>query len=732
MLGRTISHYEVTHKLGAGGIGEVYAARDTLLGRTVAVKILQSARALTEESRSRFLQEARAASALNHPYIVTIYDVVRDGEGDCIVMELVDGETLGARIARGPIPPGESLSIVAQIAEALATAHARGIIHRDLKPANVMLTPSGRVKILDFGLAKLMAAPDQLDPDSPTSPRTLAGQLVGTPAYMSPEQIRGEPLDGRSDIFSLGAILFEMLSGRRAFAADSLVAMIHVIAYGELSVEGLRDVPPDVADLVRRMTAKTPDDRIQSAAEVRVAAETLRAGGTLELAPFSSRADVPRTKRGRTAALAAVLALVVLGAAMITLWRRRESLPSPGTSVAAAPAEAMQVPRTAQEHVRYGNQLLATPWRKDFVDKAIEQFQLAVKIDEKHASAHAGLAVAYWRKFRQSNDHAWLDRATANARHAVDLDPQLAAARIALGTVNVSRGELDSAREQLNKAVELDPANASAHRWLADVAARSKDNEAAEAGFRKAIALRPQDPELLNALGSFLYATGKYDDAAKQFQRSIDLAPDNMASYRNLSAVLHQKGDYPGAARVLQRSLEIEPNPIAYSNLGTLYFFQGLYPQSVSAFEKAVELGANTHVLWGNLGDAYRWTPDNQKKAREAFGTALTLLGDELREQPRDATLLSRKALYLAKQGEAAEAARIADALIRNERDPQNLYRLGLAYELTGSRQKSLDALGTAVRRGYSSEELRSDPELTSLRSDVRYHRMMQAVRDRP
>lgn len=707
----------------------MYAARDTLLGRTVAVKILQSARALTEESRSRFLQEARAASALNHPYIVTIYDVVRDGDGDCIVMELVDGETLGARIARGPIPPGDALAIVSQIAEALATAHARGIIHRDLKPANVMLTPSGRVKILDFGLAKLMAASDELDPDSPTSPRTLAGQLVGTPAYMSPEQIRGETLDGRSDIFSLGSILFEMLTGRRAFAADSLVAMIHVIAYGQLAVEGLDDVPSDVKDLVRRMTAKVPEDRIQSAAEVRVAAETLRAGGTLELAPRASPSRP--TRRGRTAALATILILIILATAVIVLWQRRESVPEKAI-VAAAPAGTMQVPRTAQDHVRYGNQLLATPWRQNFVDKAVEQFQLAVKIDEKHAAAHAGLSVAYWRKFRQSNDHAWLDRAAANATHAVELDPQLAAARIALGTANVSRGELDAARKELEKAVELDPANASAHRWLAEVAAKSKDKDAAEKGFRKALALRPQEPELLNAFGSFLYAAGRYDEAATNFQRSIDLAPDNMASYRNLSAVLHQKGDYPGAARVLQRSLELEPNPIAYSNLGTLYFFQGLYPQSVSAFEKAVELGANTHVLWANLGDAYRWTPRNQQKARDAFGTALSLLADELREQPQDATLLSRKSLYLAKQGSAAEASKIADALIRDERDPQNLYRLGLAYELTGSREKSLAALSNAVRRGYSSEELRSDPELTSLRSDVRYHRMMQAVRDRP
>ena len=727
MLGKTISHYEVTHTLGAGGIGEVFAARDTLLGRTVAIKILQSARPLTEESRSRFLQEARSASALNHPNIVTIYDVVRAEDGDCIVMELVDGETLSERITRGPLAVGEALAITAQIADALATAHVRGIIHRDLKPANVMLTPSGRVKILDFGLAKLVATTDTSDPDTPTSPRTLTGRLVGTPSYMSPEQIRGEAVDARSDIFSLGTVLFEMLSGRRAFAGDSIVATIHAITNGEPALDSLDGVPAEVVDLVRHMTAKGPDDRTLSANDVRIAAETLRAGGSAGLTAFAPPIPVPVTDRRRTGVVAAMLAIIVIATGAFVLWRR-ESAASQKTVVAAA---AIQVPQTAQDHVRYGSELLATPWRKGYADKAIEQFQLAVKLEERHASAHAGLSVAYWRKFRQSNDRAWLERALSNAAHAVELEPQLAAAHIALGTAKISNGELDAAREELEKAIALDPANAGAHRWLADLAAKSKKSVAAEAGFRRATALRPRDPELINALGSFFYAAGRYDEAATLFQQSIDLAPDNMASYRNLSAVLHQKGDYPGAARVLQRSLEIDPNPIAYSNLGTLYFFQGLYPQSVHAFEKAVELGANTHVLWGNLGDAYRWTPGNEQTARDAFATALHLLGDELRTSPQDATLLSRKALYLAKQGEAQEALKIADARIADESDPQNLYRLGLAYELSGSREKSLSALEHAVRGGYSYEELRSDPELTGLRSDVRYHRMMLTVSDR-
>jgi serine/threonine-protein kinase len=189
------------------------------------------------------------------------------------------------------------------------------------------------------------------------------------------------------------------------------------------------------------------------------------------------------------------------------------------------------------------------------------------------------------------------------------------------------------------------------------------------------------------------------------------------------------RGDYPGAARAFQQSLEIEPNVNAYSNLGTLYFFQGLYPQSVTAFEKAVQLGANNHVVWANLGDAYRWTPGNQEKARKAFATALHLLGDEIRTHPDDATLQSRRALYLAKQGEARNALAAADALMTGkEKNPNNLYRLALAFELAGSRAKSLDALAQAIRNGYSKEEVNTDPELASVRRDVQFQRLMVSL----
>jgi hypothetical protein len=291
LLGKTVSHYEVTRSLGAGAMGAVYAARDTLLGREVAVKVLQNDVA-TEESRLRFLQEACAASALNHPNIVTVYDVVWDEEADYIIMELVCGETLEERILRGPAPLEETLDVLDRIADALCTAHGRGIVHRDLKPANVMLTPQGGLKILDFGLAKPFAVPEAALDLQPML-RTQVGIAVGTPCFMSPEQARGLSLDGRSDLFSLGSIGVEMLTGRNPFEEDSDMATMYRIAHGK--PPSLTGVPEAAVPLLRRLLAQDKADRYQSAGEVRSAIARVRAGRTQRLGVEPDRTAAVRT-----------------------------------------------------------------------------------------------------------------------------------------------------------------------------------------------------------------------------------------------------------------------------------------------------------------------------------------------------------------------------------------------------------------------------------------------------
>ncbi len=293
MIGTTISHYEVLEKLGEGGMGAVFKARDTQLGRHVAIKVLISTTADSADMRARFLQEARAASSLNHPNIITIHDIVAWGDektgGDSIVMELVRGQTLGDMIAGGKIPAVDAIRIAMQMADALSAAHNIGIVHRDLKPANVMVTPEGLAKVLDFGLAKLsgddsggalaMDAEDDVTRSVhiAAGPKTAAGAIIGTVAYMSPEQAQGRKIDPRSDIFSFGSVVHEMLTGARAFHGKSgLETLAAVLRDDPKSLaEAGAEAPAELQAILARCMKKDPDQRFQQMADVKAALEEI-------------------------------------------------------------------------------------------------------------------------------------------------------------------------------------------------------------------------------------------------------------------------------------------------------------------------------------------------------------------------------------------------------------------------------------------------------------------------
>src|SRR3954468_22073888 len=235
--GTRIGHYDVLAKLGEGGMGEVYRARDTRLGRDVAVKVLSDSFAADPERIARFEREAQILAALSHPNIATIHGLEISGPTRVLVMELVEGESLEARLRRGPLPLDEALAIARQVGDALSAAHERGIVHRDLKPGNIMLTPDGSVKVLDFGLAR-MVEPDAAVSGLSMSPTlsiqaTMAGTILGTAPYMSPEQARGRTVDKRTDVWAFGCVLFEMLTGKRAFDGDDITETIASIVKGD-------------------------------------------------------------------------------------------------------------------------------------------------------------------------------------------------------------------------------------------------------------------------------------------------------------------------------------------------------------------------------------------------------------------------------------------------------------------------------------------------------------------
>jgi eukaryotic-like serine/threonine-protein kinase len=310
--------YEIRSALGAGGMGEVYEARDTRLGRTVAIKVLPPEAASDPERRRRFEQEARAASALNHPHICVLHDIGSQDGVDFLVMEHLDGQPLAHRLRKGPIPLHQVLDLGAQIADALAAAHRKGIVHRDLKPGNIMLTRAG-VKLLDFGLAKLRpqaaAAGANLSALSTQGLATSPGAVMGTVPYMPPEQLEGKDTDARTDLFAFGCVLYEMLTARRAFAGETEASVISAIMTGQPpALTALQPVTPPALDrLVHRCLAKDPDDRWQHAADV---AEELRGISQDSVAPTPARMARPVGLRGWR--LAAVVALVVVVGAVVT------------------------------------------------------------------------------------------------------------------------------------------------------------------------------------------------------------------------------------------------------------------------------------------------------------------------------------------------------------------------------------------------------------------------------
>jgi serine/threonine protein kinase len=310
--GTRLGPYEILAPIGAGGMGEVYRARDPRLDREIAIKVIPAELAREPERMRRFEAEARTASRLNHPNVVTIHDIGVEGGVAYIAMELVPGESLRERLARGPMPAREALAAATQLADALARAHGAGVVHRDLKPENVMIAPDGRLKVLDFGLARA----DPAGPPATSSADTedllsSDGAVLGTIGYMAPEQARGDRTDARSDIFAFGAILYEMLSGRRAFRGKtSLAVLAAILAPEETDLSGLPGgAPPTLAAIVRRCLEKDPERRLSSAHDLALQLRDLDAPAA---PPAPTRSSGARSRRKAIDSVA-VLPLVNAG-----------------------------------------------------------------------------------------------------------------------------------------------------------------------------------------------------------------------------------------------------------------------------------------------------------------------------------------------------------------------------------------------------------------------------------
>ncbi len=732
VTGRRLSHYDILEDLGAGGMGVVYRARDTRLGRDVAIKVLPTDRPLRETARARFQREAMTASSLNHPNIITIYEIGTEDNTDFIVMELVRGTTLSSMVHKRTLLIEEAIRYGIQIADALTKAHVAGIIHRDLKPGNIMITEDGLVKVLDFGLAKFDTLSEAADThEAAQLTLTQPGTVTGTVAYMSPEQARGERVDARSDIFSFGVVMYEILCGQIPFAGPNSMAVLHNLHFTQpRDITELRPkIPRQLVMLVSRMLEKKPAKRIQTMAEVVGDLRKIAGSGsegpltwhpsaaTIEMVRLPSDSFVSRFSR--TQRWTAVPLAVVLAAAGFGVWRyvkKQKSEPTATSSPAVLPND------TAYSLYQRARQELDHRDRQGNVDAAIQQLDRAIQLNPQSAASYAALGEAYYQKNRANPDPQWMKLASESASHAVALDDFLAAGHISLGAVEMEAGNTADAEKQFKRAAELDPKSSVPPRWLGEFYQKAGKSDKAMAELQHSIQLNPNDWVPYMDEGVIAYQAGDYKAAASDLEKARTLDPNSISVLRNLGAVYHDMGRDDDAVAALQHAIEVQPNEDVYNNLATILFYQGKYDESVPAFEKTVALNANSYEGWGNLGDAYRWSTTHKDKAPAAYQTAIRLVRQEITKHPDQIELQSDLAVYLAKSGDKNAALQTLKPVEQaHSKEPGILYTTALTYELCGEREKALQSLRSAVQAGQGLNDIKNEPELVSLRADPRY-----------
>ena len=734
--GTFIGPYEVLTPLGAGGMGEVYRARDGRLGREVALKVLSTDLAASGDHLRRFEQEARAASALNHPNIITIYEIGRVDSLAYIAMELIEGRDVRSLLSGEQLPAKQAVRIAVKVADGMAAAHERGIVHRDLKPENLMVSRDGYVKILDFGLAKLVRPFTETDT---TLPHTTPGAVFGTVGYMSPEQAAGKAVDYRSDQFALGVILYEMLAGRLPFhapsAAETLAAIIRtdpkpISLYNE-------SVPVELTRIVERLLSKDPQDRYTATRDLSHDLREVRdriTGG----ADARGRSIPPAVPSSRTAwtAIAAMAGLALAIGSVIFIKSRSQEVTAnppkpPVQKRPPSPYDENAVPAeltSAEDRAAYVEALglLRRSQDQESVDRAIATLTRLLNNARDSAPLNSQLARAFLNKAGLARRPSYLKQATIHAERAVAIDPSHPETHIRLGQVRLTAGDDEAAAQEFQRALTLRPDEPDAVVGLAATYESMGRRADAEQMYRKAIELRPDHANTYNRYGAFLADAGRYEEAVQKFRRFTELMP-TARGFSNLGETLQALGDYDEALRAHEKSISLEPTTDGYIGLGNLYYYTGRPAEADRAYEQAAQIAPTNYNAWVHLGDARRWTPGMQDKAAQAYQKGLMTASEALAANPRDALAQSAAALCLSKLGRLTEAnVASASALRIDPTSKQALYAAAVVALLVGSTDEAVGWLERAVDNGYPRHDLEHDPELRSLQKDPAFRRALE------
>jgi len=652
-------------------MGDVYRAIDTRVARTVAVKVLPPEAAAHPDRRQRFEREARAVARLNHPHICALYDVGRQDDLEFLVMEYLDGETLAARLTRGALPLDEALKHASALAQALARAHREGITHRDLKPSNVMLTESG-VKLLDFGLAKLREREETGVPASPLDEQSTGealspeGTLVGTIAYMSPEQLEGRPVDARTDIYALGLIVYEMITGHRAFAKGSQAGLIAAILMEDPpAMTALQPkTPPSIERLVLTALAKDPDKRWQDAGDFAREIVWAATGSHTTTVDAARRSSGPPLPPWTLPVTAAALILAAIGTSAV-IWNRSRTPQSSIRNLVILPCRAGGDPRTEAYcdgltdtlsaritplAVARGLQVTSTlEVRQRGVrdaSQARREFGATLILDGSMVSAAGALRANYVlvdaTTLRQvdavsattpaGDPFALQDRIAIWAAGVLDLklnaDERQALTASATRTPGALElylqgrgyllefekpGNIDRAIEAFNGATALDAGYAQAHAGLGGAFWRkyeaSQDAswvEQARAACAQALALDRQLPASHVCAGTIALGTGQFAASVEEFQSAVDRQPTDDEATLGLARAQARSGAVGEAEQTYRRAIALRPQYWAtHLWLGTFYREQGRYAEAVQRYELALALTPDNARVYYILGGLY-------------------------------------------------------------------------------------------------------------------------------